>query len=295
MALMDASQINEACTDFRNALREALHSDIKPEELLRVQNSLGTAYALAGQFAEAETEFHRTLALEGKIYGFGSYDYALTLAGLDLLPTHTGDRDDAIQLVKSAIARFDSGTNSVELITAKDYLAKLLYNDKRYAEAEEVLVEAQKVCSRQPIKEAYWITAELSNDLGVLREREGRYAEAAELDGETIQVIEERFGKSFSGLVAPLNNLASIYVRMGRLEEAETIFERADDLCLKTFGANHPIYASLLRNQAIVLRKLGKKKESKKLAEEAAEIEEASDRRNGVGATVSVAGLRAER
>lgn len=294
MALMDASQLNEACVDFRNSLREALHSEIKPDDLLRVRNSLATAYALAGQFAQAETEFQHTLSLEEKIYGAGSYDYALTLAALYLLPTHTGDRYDAIRAVKNAIAKSEQGLNTTELVTAKDYLAKLLYNDRRYAEAESVLLEAQAACLRQPIKGGYWIMAELSNDLGVLREHEGRYAEAAELDSETIKLIEDRFGKEFSGLVAPMNNLATIYARMGRLEDAEAVFEKADDLCLKTFGMNHLIYASLLRNHAIVLKKLGKKKESKKLAEESEEIEEASNRSNGVGETVSVAELRAE-
>jgi len=294
MALMDTSRVSEACVDFRNSLREALHSEIQPDELLRVHNSLATAYALAGQFAEAETEFHRTLSLEEKIHGVESYDYALTLAALELLPTHTGNREDAIELVKNAIARFDQRSNRTDLVTARDFLAKLLYNDRRYTEAESVLLEAQAACLRHPIKVGYWITAELSNDLGVLREHEGRYAEAAELDSETIKLIEERFGKEFSGLVAPMNNLATIYARMGRLADAEAVFEKADDLCSKTFGVNHPIYASLLRNQSIVLKKLGKKKESRKLAEESAEIEEASNRSNGVGLTVSVAGLRAE-
>ena len=115
------------------------------------------------------------------------------------------------------------------------------------------------------------------------------------MDEETVRLIEGRFGKESSGLVAPLNNLATMYARLGRNEDADDVFARAANLCEKTFGESHPMYGELLRNRAEVLRRLGKKKESRAMRGKGEEILEESNRRNGVGATVSLDGLRAER
>jgi tetratricopeptide (TPR) repeat protein len=91
----------------------------------------------------------------------------------------------------------------------------------------------------------------------------------------------------------PLNNLATFYAKLDRYDDAERMFLRADAVCIKTLGENHPVRAALLANYAVVLRKMGRKKESKKINAEAQEIAQSSNRRNGVGSTISLAALRA--
>lgn len=291
---MAQSEMDEACNAFRHALMEALHSQVLPRDMLHIHTSLAAADAMDGRFAEAETEFRRSLELEKAIHGPNSLDYAMDLAALLLLPTYSGGREDGIALLKTAIANHKTGRDAVDLLTAKDYLAKLLFGEGRLSEAESVLVEAQAEYEGGGVVQA-WTEAELLNDLSVIRDKQGLYKDAAALDEETIGLLEKRFGKESSGLVTPLNNLATMYARMGRYQTSEDIFARAADLCEKTMGPTHPLYGELLQNRAEVLRRLGKKKQSKAMKAKAEEVIEESNRLNGVGATVSVNALRAER
>lgn len=251
------SEMDEACNAFRHALIEALHSHVMVQDVLRIHTLLASAYTLDGQFAQAEIEFRRALELEKKVHGPLTLDYAIDLAGLELLPTYSGGRDEGIASLKAAIA--NSKADLSEILTAKDYLAKLFFADGRFGEAESILLEAEASCERGgdiPV----WTKAELLNDLSVVQDREGRYGEAAALDEQTIELIEKQFGRESSGLVAPLNNEATMYARLGRNQEAEHVFARAADLCEKTIGVSHPMYGEVLRNQAVVLRRLGKRR-----------------------------------
>ncbi len=291
---MEESEVEEACKAFRQALTVAIRSHALPTDMLHIHTSLGAAYAVSGRFVEAETEFRSALGLDKVIHGTDSLEYAMDYAALLLLPTYTGEHDSGIPLLKIAVARHDSNGDVAELLTAKDYLSKLLFSEGRISEAEGVLVEAQAEYERSGLVDA-WTEGELLNDLSVVRDKEGLYKDAAHLDQETIALLEKRFGKESSGLVAPLNNLATMYARMGRYEESEDVFARAADLCKKTMGTEHPLYGQLLQNQAVVLRRLGKKKESRAVRAKSEEAIHESNRVNGVGATVDVNALRAQR
>jgi len=101
-------------------------------------------------------------------------------------------------------------------------------------------------------------------------------------------------GNEHPSLVAPLNNLATTYLKMSRFDDAELTLQHAINVCKKTLGENHPDYAVVLKNYAVVLRKLDRKREAKKFKEQGQQIEQAANRRNGVGATVSVTALRSD-
>jgi len=107
-------------------------------------------------------------------------------------------------------------------------------------------------------------------------------------------VLENDFGGGHPLLIVPTNNLAMSLAGLGRLEEAGAAFERAFSLCSKTLGNDHPTCGGILRNYSPVLNRLGRKREAKKMAENARRIQQASERRNGLGAVVSVEGLRSD-
>jgi len=95
-------------------------------------------------------------------------------------------------------------------------------------------------------------------------------------------------------LVASLNNLATTYVKMGRLKDASTPYQRAIAVCRDTLGEDHLDYAIVLKNYAVVLRKLGRKCEAMKIESQGREIQRAINRRNGVGSTISLTALRSD-
>jgi len=288
--LMDAGRFEDAKKAYKNALVCAEASHAGNDVIVLIRNSLVTAYAQRGEFAQAEVESRRVLDLERRLHGPQSLEYAVVFASMSLLPMHSGNRDAEIDALRAAIERGDE--SGAQIANAKDYLGKLLYNDRRFSEAEAVLEEAQASYARSE-KQTYWLGSELLNDLGVIREHQGRFSEAADLDTQAIDLIEAQFGAECSSMITPLNNLATMYARMGRLEEAEKVYQRAAELCVRLLGPEHPTYGALLGNEAAVLRKLGRKKESKVLAAQSQRIEEDSNRRNGVGATVEVSALRA--
>jgi hypothetical protein len=99
-------------------------------------------------------------------------------------------------------------------------------------------------------------------------------------------------GDEHPSLVVPFNNLALSYLKLGRLNDAELTLKHAIAVCSKTLGDDHPICGTLLEGYAVVLRKLHRNGEAKAVAAKSREIDRASRTRNGVGATISVTGLR---
>jgi tetratricopeptide (TPR) repeat protein len=93
----------------------------------------------------------------------------------------------------------------------------------------------------------------------MLRLDQGRNEESIDLQQKSIRVLEAALGQEHPSLVVPFNNLATTYIKMGRLDEARLTYQRAIDICRKTLGEDHLDYAVLLENYAVVLRKLGRK------------------------------------
>lgn len=290
-ALFEAAKFGDASRVFRQALASAESAAAATEELILLRNSLGCSYTAQGQFVWAEDEFREALALERKAHGDETLNYAMMLASIALLPTYQGDKDEAIGKLREALVRASTERREPEFVTAEDYLGKLLYLSHKIQDAESVLLAARAEEGQAP-GVASWVRCELANDLGTVRDVQGRWSEAASFYQESLELLEAKLGKADPSLVAPLNNVATIYARMGRLTESLTIFERAEDICLRTLGEKHPTYAELLWNESAVLRKLGRKKESKEMKAESERIQEEANRRNGVGDTVSLSALR---
>jgi tetratricopeptide (TPR) repeat protein len=71
-ALSDTGSYSAAAHAFREALAIAARSTIDDRHLVILHDALAGAYAEAGQFAQAEAEYRRALALVEKAEGQGS-------------------------------------------------------------------------------------------------------------------------------------------------------------------------------------------------------------------------------
>jgi tetratricopeptide (TPR) repeat protein len=293
-ALRGSGNYLAAAHAFREALAIAGHSDIDDRQLVALHDALAGAYAEAGQFAESEAEYRRALALVEKGEGQGSLHYAILLGDIAILPTQTGNREEVIAVLRQAIAVNARIGLAEDIWVARKRLAEILRREKRYQEAEPLLVDALADLAKQKAADPALMAAALNN-LAVLRFDQERYAESVDLQQQSIRVWETAVGEEHPSLVLPLNNLATSYVKMEHFEEAERTFHRAIDVCSKTLGEDHLDYAVLLRNYTVVLRKLGRKREAKKFEAQARQIERATDRSNGVGSTINVTALRSDR
>jgi len=293
-ALSHTGNYSAAAHAFREALAIAERLQINDRRLVELHYSLALAYAEMGQFVEAEGEYRRALSLVEKAEGQGSLHYAVLLADIAILPTQTGNREEVIALLRQAIA-VNERTGSIKNITViRECLAQIFRREKRYREEEPLLEDALADLVRQKAADPALMGAALNN-LAVLRFDQERYQESVDLQLESIRVWETASGKEHPSLVAPLNDLATAYLKMARFDDADLTYRRAINICRKTLGENHLEYAVLLKNYSVVLRKLGHKREAKKIETQGEEIQRAVNRRNGVGSTISVTALRSDR
>jgi tetratricopeptide (TPR) repeat protein len=293
-SLSHKGNYSAAAHAFREALATAAHSNINERQLVVLHDALAGAYPEAGQFAESEGEYRRALALVEKAEGQGSLHYAVLLGDIAVLPTQTGNREEAIALLRQAIAVNARIGSAGDITVARECLAQILKREKRYQEAEPLLLDALADLAKQKVADPAPMAAALNN-LAVLRFDQGRYQESVDLQQQSIRVWETALGNEHPSLVPPLNNLATTYLKMSRFDDAERTLRRAINVCGKTLGEDHLDYAVLLKNYAVVLRKLGRKREAKDFKEQGLQIERASNRRNGVGATVGLTAFRSDR
>ncbi len=74
------------------------------------------------------------------------------------------------------------------------------------------------------------------NNLAVLYDNQGRYAEAEPLYERALAIQEEVLGAEHPDVAVSLNNLAALYYAQGRYAEAEPLYERALGVGEKVFG-----------------------------------------------------------
>jgi len=291
-ALTQAGKYPAAAQAFRQALAIAEGANADERTLLGIYDALASAYANAGQYAESEHEYRRALALTEKSQGRQSLDYALLVASMVMLPTQVGNGDTAGALLREAIIANRQSGRARELAIVRICLAQILLDARRYAEAESVLLDAQGDLPALKTTNPK-LAAELLNELGLLRfDQGGRYEESVELNLESLHLFQDALGDEHPVLIVPFNNLALSYLKLGRLNEAEQTLQRATTVCSKTLGADHATCGALLESYAVILRKLGRKHEAKAVSARSQQITRASQRRNGVGATISVTALR---
>ena len=94
-------------------------------------------------------------------------------------------------------------------------------------------------------------------------------------------------------LVRPLNNLAAIQRRMGRLSEAEATLKRARTIAEQRLGPAHPRTVEVLSEYVILLKSAGRKTEAKSM-EKLVKAAQARETGGHPGPyTIDVAALRA--
>ena len=97
--------------------------------------------------------------------------------------------------------------------------------------------------------------------------RTGRYSAALPYLRRDLETAEARYGAKDPSIAVELNNLAEANRRMGRLDEAQTLYKRAIALDEKAGPQNGAGLATSLNNLALVYRAKGQLDEAAKLHE----------------------------
>ena len=110
------------------------------------------------------------------------------------------------------------------------------------------------------IGEREWLNA-----LGLVYDRQGRYAKVAPLYRRSLAIAEKVLGPEHPNVATSLNNLASFYYVQRKYAEAEPLYRRALAIFEKALGPEHLDVARSLENYAKLLRTTNRKAEAAKM------------------------------
>ncbi|MEM8932850.1 MAG: serine/threonine-protein kinase, partial [Acidobacteriota bacterium] len=257
----EARTVRDALEWSAPRLRRELQD--QPAQLADVLHATGEIYANLGLWRRASRDLEHAARLRRRLGADASLDLASTLALLGSVEARLSDEPAARRASAEAMARF-------EVQPEADPLARVVALNRRVAvlcwfddmeRADELsriaVVAAQALDPSSPSD-----LAEALTHRGTVTLRRGEHAEAADLYGRGVALLETLWGDSHPVLAGPLANRGSALRRAGDVDGAETIFHRVLALQVATLGERHPDLAPTLNNLAVVARDRGRPAEA---------------------------------
>lgn len=225
-----------------------------------------------GRFDEARKAANRALAVRLGLFGPDhpkTADAHRLLGRIALDMRRSGDAEAEFRAIFEARARIlpkrDLDAIAAEAAIENSFLMRRL---KRYAEAEESTREANAIREQSTPRDEALITL-CQLELGVIREEQGRAAEALAIYDEVLKLA-ERLRPDQQWLTARvLARQAAVWRGQRRLTEARTAAERALGIRDALLGKDHPDTVNALLEVALIAFAEGNKGEEEALLDEA--------------------------
>ena len=144
------------------------------------------------------------------------------------------------------------------------------YNAGKYDVAAQIAEKQLAIAEKHLYAELVAISL---NNLALLYDTRGKYAEAEPLYKRALAIWEKSLGPDHPQVALGLNNLALLYVDQGKYAEAEPLCKRALAIDEKALGPDHPDVAIDLNSLAKLYRATDREAEAEKLEKRAAAIE----------------------
>jgi tetratricopeptide (TPR) repeat protein len=213
--LQRQAEFNAAEKHYREAIAIQSVAATNPQHQAELANSyygLGLVLTQKGEYPEADRSFHQALALQRALYGDGSGEVARTYKDLARVMDLSGNLNGAIPVMRNALA---------------------LQRQLRGSEPHPDLAEA-------------------INDLALLLEEHGDYAEAGTLFREAVAQYRRLLGDKHPYVAQALGNLAANQQDSGDVAGAEATYHEALAMKREVLGEVHPSVAETLNNLAFV-------------------------------------------
>jgi tetratricopeptide (TPR) repeat protein len=275
MSLRNAGDVNEAARYGERAVQsksdDPRMGPYHPATAIASVN-LALVYQDLGKYEDSEQVFKRAVEITERGFGPDALEVANCLDLYAELLTRMKRTDDARdkKVRASAIrARRDQqartraivdskqlltlkeqqlGPNHLEVAEAAGSLGSLYQQDRQYKEAEVLFKRALTIRESVAGKEDVGTAGELHR-LALLYAEQNRYPEAEPLSKRALAVLEKEFGQNNPLRTLPiLDNHANILRKLGRLEEAQTLETRAQEIRTKDRSLN-PLFLQNSPNQ----------------------------------------------
>jgi CHAT domain-containing protein len=241
--------------------------------------NLGNLYLEVGDYIKAGKIADELLIIDKKLFGESSPDYVTTVINVADFYLKSDRLEDSKSLLKSNSKKHKK--TSFEFALLMNKLGDLYTYTGEYSRAFNSLTDALAIFKKDTSIIAKQHYSSTSANLGILSIERGKYPDA-----------EEYFNKALNGsladssyYIATLNNLATVYQRLGQYELAEKKFSEIEADDKVKLGEKHPDYALSLCNLSLVLNDQGKFVDAEKLILKAIEIQ----RNNGDIQSISYA------
>jgi serine/threonine protein kinase/tetratricopeptide (TPR) repeat protein len=197
---------------------------------------LGTVDVWAGYAQRGARQLEEALRRQRRVFGEEHPTVAQTMGLLGQACLRAGDPLKAERFLRAALelVRRVSGDDHYHTASIWAYLAEAQASLERLAEAESSVRKAIGI-HRESLGNVR-STALLENQLGIILNRQGRFAEAEQIHKRNIELFTRR--EEPRDLASALANLSSVYRGKGRLLEAIELRKRA--LALWGEGSTHP-------------------------------------------------------
>jgi serine/threonine-protein kinase len=263
----------ERCADAR-----LLRSVVPPPEdaasrdqVSRIRAGMADAKALH----DAGVERLALVKLRGLVADAGRAHYLPVEAEAQLLLGEVaaliGDNDAAHPALKEALLKAEAARYDEVKAEALVYLVASEGRRARFEEADDWAAQADAALQR--IGGHDKLRAWLEMHVAINRRLQGRYDDALAHDRRALE-LKLRSGAGRGEIARSLNNQAVLLQDMGRLEESETLFQRAVADLSREVGAEHPLVATFLSNEAETLDRMGRHEEARAGYRHALAIEE---------------------
>ena len=239
---------------------------------VRALREAGHRETEAADYAAAELDLRRALALSESALGPYDLETARTLNDLGMFAKYTARFDEGAADYARALT-IAAGAAGDVLLVADLYhnLGGLEHARGRFAAGEPLARRGLAIRLRERGPDHPDVAADRAA-LAALLDGQGRLEEAETLYQDAIRVLERVRGPPPIELAVSLNNLAAIRTSQGRLAEAEALFRRTLALKDTRLGPDHPDVATTLNHLALLCKKDGRLPEAAALYARALDI-----------------------
>jgi CHAT domain-containing protein len=199
--------------------------ELKDAENARLKLDMGEIAYASRRYSYAEKNFKASQGLYEKAGLTSDIGYIKAIANQGLLFATTGRFMQAEGLTSEALdmRRQKFGSDNLAVASSLNNYGVLHYNLGRYNEAETDLQSALSVLSKNNMQAAMQYAIILNNK-AILFQAVGRYDESVELLKQAVGIAEKLTGSKSSNLKKFNSNLALLYQQMARYEEAEKMY-----------------------------------------------------------------------
>ena len=266
-AAMDSGRYGDAQRSFADAVQMLDAAGRRDITVVRAICELAAVYEMIGKDLEAIRLLNRAVGILETIPRAENTDLDVTWQGLGTAYLNRRLYFKAVQAFQKA-QEFQRGVSIEQMVSCLTGLSAAYRGQRRYHEAEAVLLEARAQLERTPNVDP-WLHVLLLTAIGNLYQWQHRLPEAAAVLHRA-QAISEHAGtppaESFQmsqGAMSYLSfNLAMIRLEQKHYHEARELFAKA----LNLVDGNAPVppedVARILRGLARCQRKLGEKREA---------------------------------